>query len=174
MKPGLLAKREYEYVRCGTANIFCIVEPLTGRRLTHATKNRKGNAFAAALKKVARRYADAKTIHPVVDNLNTHRLKSLTSTLGTEAGEVLWKRFTVHYIPKHASWLNAAEMETSLVSRECLGRRRITDLARQRAEVAAWRKRADIGGRKIDWKFRVADARRVFRYPGIITPRSER
>ncbi|RYG95257.1 MAG: IS630 family transposase [Alphaproteobacteria bacterium] len=172
MQPGQMARRDYEYVRCGTANIFCIIEPLTGRRLTHATKNRTGDAFAAALKKLARRYADAKTIHLVVDNLNTHRLKSLTSALGMETGEALWKRFTLHYTPKHASWLNAAEMEASLVSRECLGRRRIAELPRLKTEVSAWRKRADTSGRKIDWKFRVADARRVFRYSGIITPRS--
>jgi transposase len=173
MRAGKPARPDYEYVRCGTANIFCIVEPLTGRRLTHATKNRTGAAFAAALKKVSRRYQGAKTIHLIVDNLNTHRLKSLTLALGMEAGAALWKRFTVHYTPKHASWLNAAEMEASLVSRECLGRRRIASLARLKTEVSTWRKCADSSGRKIEWKFRVDDARRVFRYAGIITSRSE-
>lgn len=172
MRPNRIAKADYEYVRRGTANLFCIVEALTGRHLTHATPNRSGAAFARALKRIARRYRRARRIHLVVDNLSTHSLKCVTDALGTRAGRALWRRFRVHYTPKHASWLNAAEMEVSLVVRECLGRRRIGSLRVLRREVAAWNRSADRSRRGIDWTFRVADARRVFRYPGLITPRS--
>lgn len=173
MQPGRVAKKDYEYVRKGTANVFCVVEPLTGRRLTQATRNRKGTTFARALKRVAARYAKARKIHLVLDNLSTHSEKSLTNAFGLAAGRKLWKRFHVHYTPKHGSWLNMAEIEASLVSRECLGKRRIGDLATLRREVTAWRRRVEPAGRTIDWKFRVDDARRVFRYNGIVTTRSE-
>ena len=173
MRPGRVAKRDYEYVRKGTANIFCIVEPRSGRRHTHATRNRKAPAFARALRKVARRHQDASTIHLVMDNLNTHGEKSLTDALGELEGKRLWKRFTVHYTPKHASWLNPAEMEASLVSRECLGSRRLGNFKALRSEVAAWRHGADRARRRIDWKWRVNDARRVFRYDGLTTLQSE-
>jgi transposase len=173
MSPGRPARVDYEYVRAGTANIFCIVEPLTGRRLTYASKNRTGRAFARALQRVARRYAHAKRIHLVLDNLSTHSEKSLIDALGVAAGRRLWRRFKIHYTPKHGSWLNAAEMEASLVSRECIATARIGHLHTLKSRVAAWRRRADAARRPIRWKFTVRDARRVFRYDGIITRRSE-
>jgi transposase len=173
MKPGRVRRADYEYVREGTANIFCIVEPKAGRWLTYASANRKAKAFARALFRIARRYSKAKKIHLVVDNLNTHKKKSLTDALGSDAGSKLWRRFKIHYTPKHASWLNAAEMEASLVSRECLGRRRIGHLHTLKSQVAAWRLRIDRERRPIRWKFTVKDARRVLRYDGIVTPRSE-
>ena len=128
MRPGRLPRRDYEYVRCGTANIFCIVEPLTGHRLTFATGNRKRPAFVRALRKIAQRYRHARRIHLVLDNLNIHSQVSLVQVLGEFEGRRLWRRFVVHYTPKHASWLNAAEIEASLVSRECLGKQRIATL----------------------------------------------
>ena len=173
VKPGKIAKKDYEYVRRGTANVFCVVEPLTGRRLTHATRNRKGVAFARVLRKIADRYPGARKIHLVLDNLSTHSEKSLRVAFGTKAGRALWRRFKPHFTPKHGSWLNAAEIEASLVSRECLGTRRIGDLRTLQREVTSWRRAADAAGRTIDWKFRVADARRVFRYGDIVTSRSE-
>lgn len=173
MTVGRPRREDYEYVREGTANIFCIVEPLTGRRLTYASKNRKGKAFARALWRIARRYRKARKIHLVLDNLSTHTRKSVVDAFGLVAGGRLWRRFDVHHTPKHASWLNPAEMEASLVSRECLGSRRIGHLHILKSEVAAWRQRADAECRPIRWKFTVSDARRVFRYDGIITPRTE-
>jgi len=137
MAPGKLTRTDYEYVRCGTANIFCIVEPLTGRRLTFATANRKAPAFVRALRKVARRYRTARRIHLVMDNLNIHSRASVETVLGELDGHRLWRRFVVHYTPKHASWLDAAELEASLVSRECLGRRRISSLVDLISLVAA-------------------------------------
>jgi hypothetical protein len=139
MRPGRPARVDYEYVREGTANIFCIVEPLTGRRLTYALKNRKGRAFARALQRidpsVPRRPQDS----PGHGNLSTHRAKSLIDALGARVRRRLWNRFEIHHTPKHASWLNAAEMEASLVSRECLGHRRIGHLHALKSQIAAWR-----------------------------------
>ena len=173
MRPGRLARTDYEYVRHGTANIFCVVEPLTGDRLTYASRNRKAAAYARTLARIEKKYPTAKTIHLVQDNLSTHTERSLITTFGPKEGSRLWRRFTVHYTPKHASWLNVAELEASLVSRECLGGRRIGTLTMLRHEVAAWRRRASEQNRTIDWRFRVHDARRVFRYDGIKTPRSQ-
>lgn len=173
MQPGRLARTDYEYVRYGTANIFCIVEPLTGRRLTFATADRKRPAFVQALQRIVRRYPSARRIHLVMDNLNIHSRKSVTAVLGELAGWRLWRRFEVHHTPKHASWLNAAELEASLVSRECLGRRRVHSLVELISLVSAWRISAERERRTIIWKFRVADARRKFRYDGLATRRSE-
>lgn len=172
MRPGKPSRRDYEYVRRGTANIFCVVEPLTGDRLTRATRNRTGKAYARMLARIARRYSYVRTIHLVQDNLSTHTERSLIAAFGVRTGRKLWRRFTVHYTPKHGSWLNAAEIEASLVARECLGNRRLGDLAALRREVTAWRRRASHPSRTIDWKFRVHDARRVFRYDGIKSART--
>ncbi len=172
-RPGQPMRRDYEYIRCGTANIFCIVEPKTGRRLTHATRRRTGRDFARALRKITRRHRRARTIHLVLDNLNTHCEKSCIIAFGPTVGRALWRRFTIHYTPKHGSWLNAAELEASLVSRECLGRRRIAELTALRRDVRRWATCSEASRRTINWTFRVADARRVFRYRGIETLRSE-
>lgn len=162
--PGKIAHTDYEYVRRGTANIYCVVEPRAGRHWTHATPNRKAPRFAAALKRVVRSYPRAKTIHLVMDNLNIHCEKSLITVLGEFEGRRLWRRFTVHYTPKHGSWLNPAEIECSLVSRECLGRDRIGTFRDLRRRTSAWNLRANRHRRSINWRFTTAKARRVFRY----------
>jgi hypothetical protein len=153
-------------------HIFCIIEPLTGRRLTHATRDRKGRSFGLALGRIARRYVHARTIHLVLDHLSTHGVKSLVAACGELEGLRLWRRFTPHYPPKHTSRLNAAEMEASLVSRECLGKRRSGALWPLQREVCCWNRRADRQRRHINWRFRVSDARRVFRDGGIATARA--
>lgn len=162
--PGRIAREDYEYVRQGVANIYCVVAPHEGRHLTHATPNRKGRHFARALQKVVARYPSSRTIHLIMDNLNIHREKSVVAALGAEEGRKLWRRFTVHYTPKHASWLNPAEIEASLVSRECLGWDRVGTLTDLRDRVRIWNREADRKRRKIRWKFKTADARRVFKY----------
>ncbi len=171
--PGRIARRDYEYRRRGTANVYCIVEPLTGRRLTHATARRGYREFAQALARIARRYQTAKVIHLVVDNLSVHCEQACIATYGRGRGRALWRRFRVHFTPKHGSWLNAAEMEVSLLSRECLGTRRLPTLAILTHQVRTWSHRADRDRRAIRWRFRVRDARRKFRYSGITTCRSK-
>jgi hypothetical protein len=103
-------------------------------------------------------------IHLVLDNLSTHSRKALVDAFGEEDGDALWSRFMVHYTPKHASWLNQAEIEISLLTRECLGKRRLGHLRRLDHETKAWARAASRARRKIHWRFRVRDARQKFRY----------
>jgi hypothetical protein len=114
--PGKVAKRDNEYKRCGTANVFCAVEPKAGQHFTWPTPNRSSAEFAQVVARWADHYPQAETIHLVVDNLNIHCRKSLTKFYGEETGNAIWDRFTIHYTPKHGSWLNQAEIEISLFS----------------------------------------------------------
>src|SRR3989454_8297771 len=134
-KPGKPAKQDNEYERCGTANVFGVVEPKAGRHFTTATPNRSGAEFARMVGHVVEQYPAAKTIHLVMDNLNIHCRKSLTDYFGGQKGGNIWDRLTVHYTPKHGSWLNRAEIELSLYSRQCLGNRRIPDLGKLQRET---------------------------------------
>lgn len=172
-RPGHLAKRDNEYQRCGTANLFAIVEPKAGRHLTCATPNRSARAFARRIHAVVTAYPRARTIHLVMDNLNTHREKALTDHFGRRAGRTLWRRLTVHYTPKHGSWLNQAEIELSLVARQCLGRRRIAALRELQSETRAWTARANRRKTHINWRFTRKDARRKFGYETNLSKRSQ-
>jgi DDE superfamily endonuclease len=171
MKSGRVARRDYEYVRCGTANVFCIVEPLTGKRLTFATADRKRAAYVR-VEEDRSALPGSETHSPRARQLEYALAKSTTAILGSLEGRCLWRRFQVHYTPKHASWLNPAEIEASLVSSECLGRDRIPFLVELISRVSAWRRAAESAGRTIEWTFRVDDARQKFRYDGLITARS--
>ena len=164
MRPGKTARRDGEYIRCGTANIFCAVEPKAGRHFTRVTENRKGPQFASMLSSLAAKYPKAKTIHLVMDNLNTHIEKPLIERYGYKEGHRIWKRFSVHYTPKHGSWLNQAEIEISLLSRQCLGKRRIPEILKLRSEITAWNRRVNRNRTKIDWHFSRKKARKIFRY----------
>lgn len=113
------------------------------------------------MKGVADFYPHAKTIHLVMDNLNTHRCKALVDRYGEKEGDALWKRFTVHYTPKHGSWLNQAEIEIGLLARQCLGKRRIGDQTTLNQEVRAWNQEANRQGTRIDWKFDRESAREI-------------
>lgn len=157
-------RRDYEYVRRGTANVYCVVEPKAGRHLTKATRNRKQLEFARMLRDIARAYPHARTIHLVMDNLRGHSVTSLEVSFGEDRGRELWSRFTPHYTPKHASWLNQAEIVIGVFAKQCLGTRRIGSLAQLQSETRAWRRRTNRTQVKIDWKFTVRDARRKFGY----------
>jgi hypothetical protein len=163
-KPGTVAKRDNEYKRCGTANVFGVVEPKAGRHFTTATPDRSAFQFAQVVYRLALHYPDAKTIHLVMDNLNIHGRKSLTDLYGAEIGAEIWDRFTVHYTPKHGSWLDQAEIELSLFSRQCLGTRRIPDLATLQRETKAWNRQANRKRTTINWGFTRRKARKTFRY----------
>ena len=123
------------------ANVFCAVEPKAGRHFTIPTLDRSGFEFAQAMAELACQYPNAKTIHLVMDNLNGHTRKSLTDLYGEEFGGEIWDRFTVHYSPRHGSWLNQAEIEIGLFARQCLGKRRIPDLKTLRRESPGLRRR---------------------------------
>ena len=172
-RPGHLAKRDSEYRRCGTANLFGVVEPKAGRHFTCATPDRSAAQFARVVQRVVAAYPKARTIHMVVDNLNIHCEKSLTDQFGPFLGKQLWRRLTVHFTPKHGSWLNQAEIELSLVSRACLGRRRIPDCPQLRRETRAWNTRANRAKTHIRWQFTRRDARIKFRYQENFSKRSK-
>ncbi len=157
-------RRDYEYIRRGTVNVFCAVEPKAGRHFPKVTPNRKRLAFARMLRDLARKYPSALTIHLVMDNLSTHTKHALVHTFGEEVGSELWSRFTVHYTPKHGSWLDQAEIAISLYSRQCLGKRRIGSIEELRTQTAAWKRSVNRQRLTIDWKFTVAKARKKFRY----------
>jgi transposase len=163
-KPGKPAKQDNEYERCGTANVFGAVEPKAGLHFTTATPDRSGYQFACVVKSIVEHYPQAETIHLVMDNLNIHTRKSLTTHFGDKEGGDLWDRLTVHYTPKHGSWLNQAEIELSLVSRQCLGSRRIPELGTLQQEVAAWNSTANQKRTRINWQFTRKKARKLFRY----------
>jgi transposase len=171
--PGRMAKRDNEYQRCGTANVFCAVEPKTGRHFTLPTPNRSAPEFAQALDSIVSSYPLARRIHLVMDNLNIHGRKSLTNYFGEEKGGALWKRLRVHYTPKHGSWLNQAEIEISLFSRQCLGRRRLPTLAILRRETCAWNRHVNRNRVKINWGFTRKNARAKFGYNTNLLRRSK-
>jgi hypothetical protein len=173
MAPGKIAKRDNEYERCGTANVFCAVEPKAGRHFTLPTPNRSAPEFAQALGRIVDQYPFARTIHLVMDNLNIHCRKTLTDYFGQQEGGYLWDRLTVHYTPTHGSWLNQAEIEISLFARQCLGRRRIPSLAVLERESRAWNGRANRDRVKINWQFTRKKARAKFRYNSNHFRRSE-
>ena len=163
-EPSRETRRDSEYKRCGTANVFCAVEPLAGRHFTFATPNRSGLEFAMVIAKLALAYPTASTIHLVMDNLNVHRRKSLTDAFGKEIGTEIRDRFRIHYTPKHGGWLNQAEIEIGRFSRQCLEKRRIPDLKTLTRETRAWNRRINIAHTCIHWGFRRKDARRKFHY----------
>jgi transposase len=124
-----------------------------GRHFTKITPNRSAPQFADYLLEIIAAYPKADTIHLVMDNLSSHRRKALVDRFGERIGGLLWDRFTVHYTPKHASWLNQAEIEISLFSRQCLGQRRIPSLTDLDHEAKAWNQKINRDRVIINWKF---------------------
>jgi len=163
-KPGKPAKQDNEYERRGTANVFAVVEPKSGRHFSTATPDRCAAEFARMVGHIIEQYPFAETIHLVMDNLNIHCRKSLIGYFGEQEGGYLWDRLTVHYTPKHGSWLNQAEIELSLYSRQCLGTRRIPDLAKLKQETKTWNGTANQKRTTINWRFTRKKARKLFKY----------
>ncbi len=162
--PGREARRDNEYERCGTANVFCAVEPKGGRHFTSPTPDRSAFQLAVFLCGLALQYPAANTIHLVMDNLHTHHRKSLVDAFGEEMGREIWGRFTVHYTPTHGSWLNQAEIAISLFARQCLGGRRIRNLKTLRREARSWNRQMNRARKKINWTFDRRAARLKFCY----------
>jgi hypothetical protein len=159
MQPGQPSREDYEYERCGTANLFMIFEPLAGRRHVKVTERRTSADFAQVLRELSDlHYPQAKKIVLVMDNLNTHKLSVLYQVFAPEEARRIGQRFEVHYTPKHASWLNMAECELSVLSRQCLDRR-IDSFPQLAAEVAAWEQERNNQQVRVDWRFTTADAR---------------
>jgi len=172
-RPGHVAKRDNEYKRRGTANIFAVVEPKAGRHFTCATPNRTAAQFAGVVQRLVAGYPFARKMHLVMDNLKIHCRKSLTDHLGGREGRSVWSRLKVHYTPKHGSWLNQTEIELSLVSRQCPGTRRIAGLGQLSASVNSWNVRANRDRTRIRWKFSREAARAKFGYQRTTSRRSQ-
>ena len=169
-EPGATRRQDYEYERHGTCNIFCWVEPLVGRRGVQVTPRRTAADFAEQLRLlVDEAYPDARQIVLVTDNLNTHHLGALYERFAPAEARRIAQRLEWHYTPEHASWLNMAEIELSVLSRQCLSRR-IGDSQTLSREVAAWEQQRNTAGAKIDWQFTTADARIKLRrlYPKLV------
>jgi hypothetical protein len=157
---GQIAKEDYEYKRAGTRNLFVAVEPKAGHRRVEVTGRRTKSDFVAFVQHLAlKTYSQARKIHLVLDNLNTHFRASFEDIMGLEAAAVFLSRLEFHYTPKHASWLNMAEIEIGILDRQCTGRR-IGDEMRLRSEVLAWEQQRNQERRRIDWKFTRQDADR--------------
>lgn len=160
MKSGAPAKLDYEYVREGTCNVFVAVEPKGGRRVTKVTERRTKLDFVRFVQRLIQRtYASARKIHLVLDNLNTHFRSCFAEVLGPRAARALLRRVVFHHTPKHASWLNMAEIEIGILERQCLSRR-LRDQATARREVAAWQRKRNAQRRGIAWTFTRQDADR--------------
>jgi len=158
--PGQIAKEDYEYKRAGTRNLFVAVEPKGGHRAVEVTQRRTKPDFVRFVTFLALEvYAQARKIHLVMDNLNTHFRASFEETMGMEAAAAFLSRLEFHYTPKHASWLNMAEIEIGILDRQCTGRR-IGDEAALRSEVSAWEQRRNEAGSRIEWKLTRQDADR--------------
>jgi hypothetical protein len=166
-KGGKILKKDYEYKRNGTANIFGIVEPKGGRHINYVTKTRVSAEYAKALKRISYKYLNVDTIHLVQDNLKTHSKKAVIDFYGNKEGEELYSKFTMHYTPKHASWLNQAEIELSIIGRQCLGKRRIGDIKTLSTEIKSFCKYMNKNRTTINWKFTTKDARKIFKYNKI-------
>ena len=157
--PGHVERYDYEYERLGTCNLFMFVEPLRGWRQVQVTARRTKHEWAHAIRELADiHYPDAEKIVLVMDNLNTHGLGSLYEAFPAAEAKRIANRFEVHPTPKHGSWLNMAEIELSVLSRQCLDRR-IATAAEVAHEVAAWEARRNAGPSVINWRFTTADAR---------------
>ncbi len=167
----VVAKTDYEYVRKGTTNLFVAVEPKAGRRTVSVTDHRGKKDFVAFTRNLlTRTYAKARRVHLVLDNLNTHFRKCFDDELGPTRAARLLRRVRFHHTPKHASWLNMAEIEIGILSRQCLDRR-IANQARLKSEVSAWQRRRNAQRRTIEWKFTRQDADRKLghHYVSVLT-----
>lgn len=159
LQPGVPERIDYEYTRVGTANLFVMVERLAGYRHVEVTARRTAQDYAHQLKWLADvRYPQAKKIRLVQDNLNTHRLASLYAAFPPEAAFRLAQRFEIHATPKHASWLNMAEIEIGVFQHSCL-RRRVESIDALKRRVAALERERNSANATIDWRFTTGDAR---------------
>jgi DDE superfamily endonuclease len=158
-RPRSPAKQDSEYVRQGTANLFLAFEPLAGWRHVAVTARRTNVDFARFVRRlVDEQFPEADRVVLVLDNLSTHTPAALYQAFAPAQARRLCERLEWHYTPKHGSWLNVAEVELSVLARQCLDRR-IPDAEALRREVAAWERDRNAAGVAADWQFTADDAR---------------
>jgi len=169
MEPGQPERFDYEYERNGVSNLFMVFEPLAARRQVTVTDHRTALDYAAQLKALVDvQYPHARKIVIVQDQLNTHRAASLYKAFAPAEARRVLDKLEFHFTPKHGSWLNMAEIELSVLARQCLARR-IPDQESLRQEVNAWQQSRNIQHCTVDWQFTTADARIKLKrlYPSI-------
>jgi hypothetical protein len=169
VRPGSPIKQDAEYTRGGVANVFMAFEPLAGWRHVEVTARKRSVDFARFMKQLSdEHYPEAQTIVLVCDNLSTHSPAAFYEAFEPEEARRLTQRFEWHYTPRHGSWLNVAEMELSVLARQCLDRR-IPDREALVREVTAWERQRNNARVKADWQFTTDDARLKLRklYPTI-------
>lgn len=157
---GVVLKEDYEYRRAGTCNLFVAVEPRGGRRQVQVTAQRTKPEFVSFIRHLLTKvYATAHRVHLVLDNLNTHFRSTFVEVLGAREAKALLRRIEFHYTPKHASWLNMAEIEIGILDRQCIGGR-IANIADLATNVAAWQQHRNAQRQGIEWRFTRRDADR--------------
>jgi hypothetical protein len=158
-KPGAAERVDYEYEHEGVVNVFLFCEPLRGQRWASITNQRTKVDWAQQIRELVDvRYPEAERIVLVLDNLNTHTPAALYDAFPPAEAKRLADKLELRYTPKHGSWLNIAEIELSVLSRQCLDRR-VPDVATLAGEVAAWQDRRNATARPVDWRFTTQDAR---------------
>lgn len=158
-QPGQPERFDFEYVRKGTANLFMLSEPLVGWRTVFVTERRTAVDFAEVVRwLVEELHPDAEKVVLVMDNLNTHKLASLYEAFPPEQARRIVDKLEIHHTPKHGSWLNVAEIELSVLARQCLDRR-IETADELRREVTAWEEPRNDRAAEVRWRFTTADAR---------------
>lgn len=161
---GHPARYDPEYVRGGIANLFLVTEPLRGWRAVMVSTQRTRLDFAACIKELVDvHYPQAERIVLVLDQLNIHTPASLYAAFPPAEAKRLADKLEIHHTPKHGSWLNMAELELSVLQRQCL-RQRIPDRVAMEREVTAWAARRNAAIRTIDWQFTTRDARTRLRH----------
>jgi hypothetical protein len=166
--PGRTAREDYEYIRGGVCHLFLAVEPLGGWRTVAVTERRTRRDWACFMRDLAGHYPAAERIVVVLDNLNTHGPASFYAAFPPAEAHTLARRFDLHHTPPHGSWLNIAEIELSVLDRQCLDRR-LPDRLALAVEVAAWTAARNATPVTIDWRFTTADARLKLKrlYPSL-------
>ena len=170
MKPGSDARVDFEYERCGVANIFIASEPLKGKRYVEVTERKTKVDWAIFIKKIADEwYKNAEKIILVMDNLATHKASALYETFNPKEAKRIWDRFEFIYTPKHGSWLNMAEIELNVLMGQCLNRR-IDKMNTMQEEAKAWANHRNNKKATINWQFTTQDARIKLKrlYPTIL------
>jgi len=157
MQPGKTEKYDYEYIRNGKANIFMAVEPKHGRRNTKVTWQRTNRDFAQFMGELVLLYPYADKLRIILDNLSTHSKKAFYETFEQEQADKILSKLEFHYTPKHASWLNVAEIEIGVMDGECTDRR-MKNISFLKKEVGAWTKRRNNERCTVDWRFTREDA----------------
>ena len=171
MKPGNDRKTDSEYIRNGTCSIFAFIEPLGGKHHVSVHEHRTAVDWAAEIKYLSdQMYPEAEKIVLIMDNLNTHKPASLYKAFPPAEARRIIKRLEIHYTPKHGSWLDIAEIELNVMTRQCLSRR-IETISLLKSELAAWEMERNGNEAKIQWHFQTGDAREklISLYPTIVS-----